>query len=182
MLLCCWSYRPFFVTYALWQGKFVVYHNLMIDFYSQFLLLNLFKMSFDSSIFLVFEVWYPFLYRIFRPWSHHERRCLYWSCSYGHGRWHYSSFPSKEYCSRHWVRNESHFYFLFRLLWLYLTILTIYCTLLVLLYFISGYGRAYFSCTSAHTCTGDGTAMVSRAGLANEDMEFVQFHPTGWPK
>lgn len=42
-----------------------------------------------------------------------------------------------------------------------------------------GYGRAYFSCTSAHTCTGDGTAMVSRAGLSNEDMEFVQFHPTG---
>ena len=45
--------------------------------------------------------------------------------------------------------------------------------------YCSGYGRAYFSCTSAHTCTGDGTAMVSRAGLANEDMEFVQFHPTG---
>jgi len=42
-----------------------------------------------------------------------------------------------------------------------------------------GYGRAYFSCTSAHTCTGDGTAMVSRAGLYNEDLEFVQFHPTG---
>ncbi|XP_065198806.1 succinate dehydrogenase [ubiquinone] flavoprotein subunit, mitochondrial-like [Sycon ciliatum] len=42
-----------------------------------------------------------------------------------------------------------------------------------------GYGRAYFSCTSAHTCTGDGSAMVARAGLANEDMEFVQFHPTG---
>jgi succinate dehydrogenase (ubiquinone) flavoprotein subunit len=42
-----------------------------------------------------------------------------------------------------------------------------------------GYGRSYFSCTGAHTCTGDGTAMVSRAGLANEDMEFVQFHPTG---
>lgn len=42
-----------------------------------------------------------------------------------------------------------------------------------------GYGRAYFSCTSAHTCTGDGTAMVTRAGLYNEDMEFVQFHPTG---
>ncbi|KRY41209.1 Succinate dehydrogenase [ubiquinone] flavoprotein subunit, mitochondrial [Trichinella spiralis] len=42
-----------------------------------------------------------------------------------------------------------------------------------------GYGRAYFSCTSAHTCTGDGTAMVSRAGLPNADMEFVQFHPTG---
>lgn len=42
-----------------------------------------------------------------------------------------------------------------------------------------GYGRAYFSCTSAHTCTGDGTAMVSRAGLQNSDMEFVQFHPTG---
>jgi len=42
-----------------------------------------------------------------------------------------------------------------------------------------GYGRAYFSCTSAHTCTGDGTAMVSRVGLPNQDMEFVQFHPTG---
>jgi succinate dehydrogenase (ubiquinone) flavoprotein subunit len=42
-----------------------------------------------------------------------------------------------------------------------------------------GYGRSYFSCTGAHTCTGDGTAMLSRAGLANEDMEFVQFHPTG---
>lgn len=36
-----------------------------------------------------------------------------------------------------------------------------------------GTGRAYFSCTSAHTCTGDGTAMISRAGLPNEDMEFV---------
>jgi len=42
-----------------------------------------------------------------------------------------------------------------------------------------GYGRAYYSCTSAHACTGDGMAMVNRAGLANEDMEFVQFHPTG---
>jgi succinate dehydrogenase / fumarate reductase flavoprotein subunit len=42
-----------------------------------------------------------------------------------------------------------------------------------------GYGRAYFSCTSAHTCTGDGSAMVLRAGLPLEDMEFVQFHPTG---
>lgn len=42
-----------------------------------------------------------------------------------------------------------------------------------------GYGRAFFSCTSAHTCTGDGTAMIARAGLANSDMEFVQFHPTG---
>ncbi|CAD5113028.1 DgyrCDS2228 [Dimorphilus gyrociliatus] len=42
-----------------------------------------------------------------------------------------------------------------------------------------GYGRAYFSCTAAHTCTGDGTAMISRAGLPNMDMEFVQFHPTG---
>lgn len=42
-----------------------------------------------------------------------------------------------------------------------------------------GAGRAYFSCTSAHTCTGDGSAMISRAGLQNEDMEFVQFHPTG---
>jgi succinate dehydrogenase / fumarate reductase flavoprotein subunit len=42
-----------------------------------------------------------------------------------------------------------------------------------------GYGRAYFSCTGAHTCTGDGNAMVLRAGLPLEDMEFVQFHPTG---
>lgn len=42
-----------------------------------------------------------------------------------------------------------------------------------------GWGRTYFSCTSAHTCTGDGTAMVTRAGLPNQDMEFVQFHPTG---
>ncbi len=42
-----------------------------------------------------------------------------------------------------------------------------------------GYGRAYFSCTSAHTCTGDGNAMVLRAGLPMQDMEFVQFHPTG---
>jgi len=43
----------------------------------------------------------------------------------------------------------------------------------------SGYGRAYFSCTGAHTCTGDGAGMVARAGLPLEDMEFVQFHPTG---
>jgi succinate dehydrogenase / fumarate reductase, flavoprotein subunit len=42
-----------------------------------------------------------------------------------------------------------------------------------------GYGRAYFSCTSAHTCTGDGNAMMLRAGLPLQDMEFVQFHPTG---
>jgi len=42
-----------------------------------------------------------------------------------------------------------------------------------------GYGRSYFSCTSAHTCTGDGSAMVLRAGLPLQDMEFVQFHPTG---
>ena len=42
-----------------------------------------------------------------------------------------------------------------------------------------GYGRAYFSATSAHTCTGDGGGMVARAGLALQDMEFVQFHPTG---
>lgn len=42
-----------------------------------------------------------------------------------------------------------------------------------------GYGRSYFSCTSAHTCTGDGNAMVARAGLPLQDMEFVQFHPTG---
>ena len=49
----------------------------------------------------------------------------------------------------------------------------------IAVYCYSGYGRAYFSCTSAHTCTGDGTAMVARAGLPNQDMEFVQFHPTG---
>jgi len=42
-----------------------------------------------------------------------------------------------------------------------------------------GYGRAYFSCTSAHICTGDGSAMALRAGLPLQDMEFVQFHPTG---
>lgn len=42
-----------------------------------------------------------------------------------------------------------------------------------------GYGRTFFSCTSAHTCTGDGNAMVLRAGLPLQDMEFIQFHPTG---
>lgn len=42
-----------------------------------------------------------------------------------------------------------------------------------------GYGRAYFSCTSAHTCTGDGYAMVSRAGFPLQDLEFIQFHPSG---
>jgi len=42
-----------------------------------------------------------------------------------------------------------------------------------------GYGRAYYTCTSAHTCTGDGNGMVLRAGLPLQDMEFVQFHPTG---
>ena len=42
-----------------------------------------------------------------------------------------------------------------------------------------GYGRAYFSCTSAHTCTGDGNGMVLRAGLPVQDHEFIQFHPTG---
>jgi succinate dehydrogenase / fumarate reductase flavoprotein subunit len=42
-----------------------------------------------------------------------------------------------------------------------------------------GYGRAFFSCTSAHTCTGDGGGMALRAGLPLQDMEFVQFHPTG---
>ncbi len=42
-----------------------------------------------------------------------------------------------------------------------------------------GYGRAYFSATSAHTCTGDGSGMIARAGLPLQDMEFVQFHPTG---
>jgi succinate dehydrogenase / fumarate reductase, flavoprotein subunit len=42
-----------------------------------------------------------------------------------------------------------------------------------------GYGRSYFTCTGAHSCTGDGNAMVLRAGLPLQDMEFVQFHPTG---
>jgi succinate dehydrogenase/fumarate reductase flavoprotein subunit len=42
-----------------------------------------------------------------------------------------------------------------------------------------GYGRTYRTCTSAHTCTGDGNAMVLRAGLPLQDMEFIQFHPTG---
>ncbi len=42
-----------------------------------------------------------------------------------------------------------------------------------------GYGRTYFSCTSAHTCTGDGNGMVLRAGVPLQDMEFIQFHPTG---
>src|ERR1019366_5916275 len=42
-----------------------------------------------------------------------------------------------------------------------------------------GYGRIYFSCTSAHTCTGDGGGLVLRAGLPLQDMEFMQFHPTG---
>merc|ERR1719226_447736 len=42
-----------------------------------------------------------------------------------------------------------------------------------------GFGRAYQSCTSAHTCTGDGSAMATRAGLPMQDLEFVQFHPTG---
>ena len=42
-----------------------------------------------------------------------------------------------------------------------------------------GYGRAYFSCTSAHTCTADGNGMVARAGIPLQDMEFTQFHPTG---
>ncbi|HVO02251.1 MAG TPA: succinate dehydrogenase flavoprotein subunit [Candidatus Cybelea sp.] len=42
-----------------------------------------------------------------------------------------------------------------------------------------GYGRVFFSCTSAHTCTGDGNAMALRAGVPLQDMEFIQFHPTG---
>ncbi|MFN7709395.1 MAG: succinate dehydrogenase flavoprotein subunit [Holosporales bacterium] len=42
-----------------------------------------------------------------------------------------------------------------------------------------GYGRAFFSCTGAHTCTGDGSAMALRAGIGLQDMEFIQFHPTG---
>jgi len=50
-----------------------------------------------------------------------------------------------------------------------------HCTVLA----TGGYGRVYFSCTAAHTCTGDGNAMVLRAGLPLEDMEFTQFHPSG---
>jgi succinate dehydrogenase / fumarate reductase flavoprotein subunit len=42
-----------------------------------------------------------------------------------------------------------------------------------------GYGRVYYTCTSAYTCTGDGSAMALRAGIPLQDMEFVQFHPTG---
>jgi len=42
-----------------------------------------------------------------------------------------------------------------------------------------GAGRCYFSCTAAHACTGDGMAIACRAGLPLQDMEFVQFHPTG---
>lgn len=42
-----------------------------------------------------------------------------------------------------------------------------------------GYPRMYFSCTAAHTCTGDGCAMSTRAGIRLQDMEFIQFHPTG---
>ncbi len=49
----------------------------------------------------------------------------------------------------------------------------------IVMFATGGYGRAYFACTSAHTCTGDGGGMVSRCGLPLEDMEFVQFHPTG---
>lgn len=50
-----------------------------------------------------------------------------------------------------------------------------HCTILA----TGGYGRSYFSCTSAHTVTGDGNAMILRAGLPLQDMEFIQFHPTG---
>ena len=49
----------------------------------------------------------------------------------------------------------------------------------VIQFFNRGFGRTYASCTAAHTCTGDGNAMATRAGLTNQDMEFVQFHPTG---
>lgn len=42
-----------------------------------------------------------------------------------------------------------------------------------------GAGRCFFSCTGAHVCTGDGNAIASRAGLPLQDMEFIQFHPTG---
>ena len=49
----------------------------------------------------------------------------------------------------------------------------------IVINFCSGFGRCYFSCTAAHACTGDGTAMANRAGLHNQDMEFIQFHPTG---
>ncbi|KAK1274896.1 hypothetical protein QJS04_geneDACA011642 [Acorus gramineus] len=54
------------------------------------------------------------------------------------------------------------------------SIVTVQCD-----YSLCGYGRTYFSATSAHTCTGDGNAMVARAGIPLQDLEFVQFHPTG---
>jgi len=57
------------------------------------------------------------------------------------------------------------------------TIHRFHCHMVVLA--TGGYGRTYFSCTSAHTCTGDGNGMIARAGLALQDHEFVQFHPTG---
>src|SRR5712691_3395918 len=49
----------------------------------------------------------------------------------------------------------------------------------IVIHATGGYGRTYFTCTSAHTCTGDGNAMALRAGLPLQDMEFIQFHPTG---
>jgi succinate dehydrogenase/fumarate reductase flavoprotein subunit len=54
-----------------------------------------------------------------------------------------------------------------------------YSVLLQTILATGGYGRAYFSATSAHTCTGDGNAMAARAGIPLQDLEFVQFHPTG---
>ena len=57
------------------------------------------------------------------------------------------------------------------------TIHRFHCHMVVLA--TGGYGRTYFSCTSAHACTGDGNGMIARAGLALQDHEFVQFHPTG---
>ena len=51
--------------------------------------------------------------------------------------------------------------------------------LIVTIIATGGYGKIYYSATSAHTCTGDGNAMILRAGLPLQDMEFVQFHPTG---
>ena len=91
-----------------------------------------------------------------------------WSDRHQSRGWNTSQIQKQEYCVGDWV-----------------SVVILFCSLVYFSFsidFISGsrgYGRAYFSCTSAHTCTGDGTAMVCRAGLPSQDLEFVQFHPTG---
>lgn len=91
-----------------------------------------------------------------------------------HGRWHFTSFPCWFYDLSHWGKMIK--CCLKRILfWIFET--TLYQ--ISISNCLQGYGRAYFSATSAHTCTGDGNAMVARAGLPLQDLEFVQFHPTG---